>query len=70
VAKLVAVVSFALIVAAPPAAAQFPTKPIHLIVPAAPGGGTDIAARSFRREIARWEKVLKAADVQLKQVEP
>lgn len=41
----------ALVAMSLPAAAQYPNKPIHLIVPFGPGGFTDVAARILQKEL-------------------
>lgn len=44
--------------APPPAAAQgYPTSPITLVIPLAPGDGTDIAGRAMAEELAKLLKV-------------
>jgi tripartite-type tricarboxylate transporter receptor subunit TctC len=39
------VLPFALLLAAPLAAAQYPSRPIHLLIPIPPGGGPDLVGR-------------------------
>jgi tripartite-type tricarboxylate transporter receptor subunit TctC len=50
--RFLAVASFALLVTAYAHAAEYPAKPITLIVPFAPGGGNDTVARTIAQRIS------------------
>jgi len=54
------VMALVLGVAAGPAAAQYPTRPVELVVPYAPGGGTDIMYRQIVKVIEK-EKLVPVA---------
>ena len=51
--KALAALVFAAAVAAPVAAGQFPTKPVHIIVPNPAGGTVDLVARTLAEPMGR-----------------
>ena len=55
--SLLAVASALLGVACPAAAQSYPSSPITLVIPLAPGDGTDVAGRAMAEELAKLVKV-------------
>jgi tripartite-type tricarboxylate transporter receptor subunit TctC len=53
VATLLAALCTATLAIALPSAQAFPTKPVRILVPFPPGGGTDVAARALGEHLAR-----------------
>jgi tripartite-type tricarboxylate transporter receptor subunit TctC len=52
-AAVAAMLGFLCLVTAPAAAQDYPTKPIHMIVPYPPGGGTDLVARIVADHVSK-----------------
>jgi hypothetical protein len=52
-------VALSLVLAGAPAAAQsFPTKPVHILVPYAPGGAVDVLARTIGQALSKiWSQL-------------
>lgn len=54
---LISLLAAAGLAAAPALAQNFPNKPVRIVVPTAPGGGTDVASRGFAKVLsARWNQ--------------